>query len=457
MIVRLANFWCFIFVFFNNEKNSHMNLYFSKLFQKEVHDGRQDKFEIKESERQSWLSLAMIWTGSMICIPCLMIGGVIGTGLSLREVVLAVLAGYGIVCIYMCLVGMESCDTGMPTVSMASSVLGKKGAQFIISLMLAIACVGWFGIQSAVCGESFSVMIAGITGFEIPSWISSIFWGIVMLLTAVYGYNGLKILNFIAVPALVIVLVYSMILAFSSGGLETVMSFVPASRMSFISAVSMVVASFALGGVISGDYSRYARSRKDVVKSTVLGVFPSGMVMMLIGAILSIVTGQYDISLVLAAVGVPALGLVALVLATWTTNVTNAYSGGLAVSNLFNGGEDKFRISCAVAGLIGTVLAAVGLLSKFEFFLNILSALIPPIAGVMIASYWIVGKGRKENLVQKEGWYLPGIIAFAVGALVAYITGNIAVFFIGPVNGIVVSMVVYIILVNVMDKGEIRK
>lgn len=227
--------------------------------------------------------------------------------------------------------------------------------------------------------------------------------------------------------------------------------------MPFISAVSMVVASFALGGVISGDYSRYAKSRKDVVKSTVLGVFPSGMVMMLIGAILSIVTGQYDISLVLAAVGVPALGLVALVLATWTTNVTNAYSGGLAVSNLFNGGEDKFRISCAVAGLIGTVLAAVGLLSKFEFFLNILSALIPPIAGVMIASYWIVGKGRKENLVQKEGWYLPGIIAFAVGALVAYITGNIAVFFIGPVNGIVVSMVVYIILVNVMDKGEIRK
>lgn len=41
MIVRLANYWCFIFVFFNNEKNSHMNLYFSKLFQKEVHDGRQ--------------------------------------------------------------------------------------------------------------------------------------------------------------------------------------------------------------------------------------------------------------------------------------------------------------------------------------------------------------------------------------------------------------------------------
>ena len=415
----------------------------------------EDKYEIKESERQSWLSLAMIWTGSMICIPCLMIGGVLGAGLSLSGVILAVLVGYGIVCLYMCLVGMESCDTGLPTVSMASAVLGEKGAQFIISLMLAIACVGWFGIQSAVCGESFSAMVAGFTGFEIPSWISSIFWGLVMLLTAVYGYNGLKILNFIAVPALLIVLAYSMFLALSGGGLETIKTFSPSSQMSFISAVSMVVASFALGGVISGDYSRYAKSRKDVVKSTVLGVFPSGMVMMLIGAILSIVTGQYDISLVLAAVGVPALGLVALVLATWTTNVTNAYSGGLAVSNLFGFGEDRFKVSCAVAGVIGTILAAAGLLSEFEFFLNILSALIPPIAGVMIASYWILGKGRKENLRQKEGWYIPGIISFAAGAVVAYVTGSIAVFLIGPVNGIAVSMIVYVVLEKTMKKGEV--
>ena len=411
-------------------------------------------YEIRDDERQSWLSLAMIWTGSMICIPCLMIGGVLGTGLSLVQVVLAVLVGYGIVCAYMCLVGMESCDTGLPTVSMASGVLGTKGAQFIISLMLAIACIGWFGIQSAVCGESFSTMVSSMSGIDIPVWASSIFWGIVMLLTAAYGYKGLKILNYVAVPALVIVLAYAMILAFLSGGLEAVVSFQPTSRMGFIPAVSMVVASFALGGVISGDYSRYAKSRGDVVRSTLLGVFPSGMVMMLIGSILSIVTGQYDVSLVLAAVGVPALGLVALVLATWTTNVTNAYSGGLSMSNLFGFGEDRFRITTVIAGAIGTVLAAVGLLSRFEAFLNILSALIPPIAGVMIGSYWIVGKGRRENLVAKEGWYWPGIVAFAIGAVVAYITGNVVPVLIGPVNGIVVSM----LLIVVFEKaGSVKR
>ena len=72
----------------------------------------------------------------------------------------------------------------------------------------------------------------------------------------------------------------------------------------------------------------------------------------------------------------------------------------------------------------------------------------------MIASYWIIGKGRKENLVQKEGWYLPGILAFGAGAVVAYVTGNIAVFFIGPVNGIAVSMLCFVIFEKIKNKGE---
>ena len=40
-------------------------------------------FKIEESQRQSWLSIAAVWAGGMICVPCLMIGGVLaGGGLS---------------------------------------------------------------------------------------------------------------------------------------------------------------------------------------------------------------------------------------------------------------------------------------------------------------------------------------------------------------------------------------
>ena len=62
----------------------------------------------------------------------------------------------------------------------------------------------------------------------------------------------------------------------------------------------MVVASFALGGLISADYCRFAKNRGDVVKSSIVGVIPAGLFMLLTGGVMSIVTGQYDISIILS-------------------------------------------------------------------------------------------------------------------------------------------------------------
>ena len=144
-------------------------------------------------------------------------------------------------------------------------------------------------------------------------------------------FKGLKWLNYIAVPLLVIVCLYGLIAGIvTNDGGSAITNYAPENSSGMVFGISMVVASFALGGVISADYCRFAKSRSDVVKSSVVGVIPAGLFMLLTGALMSIVTGQYDISAILASLGVPFVGLVALVLATWTTNVTNAYSGGLA-------------------------------------------------------------------------------------------------------------------------------
>ena len=128
----------------------------------------------------------------MICVPALMIGGMIGGGLSLGGSVLAIVVGYVLVCLFMSFMGMLACDTGLPTAVMAGGALGEKGAKYIISTILAISCVGWFGIQAAVCGASFSSMFGGMTGLNIPVWVSSVVWGIIMLLTACFRFSGLK-------------------------------------------------------------------------------------------------------------------------------------------------------------------------------------------------------------------------------------------------------------------------
>lgn len=432
-------------------------------------------FEIKAEQRQSWTSIAMVWAGGMICVPCLMVGGVLSSGgLSLVEIILSILIGYGLICAYMIFIGMQACDTGLPVSVMAEGALGKQGARYIISTILAIACIGWFGIQSATCGSAFASMISSMMGQTAPSnamvIVCTIVWGVIMLITACAGFKGLKWLNYVAVPLLVIVCLYGIIAGIAAhGGGAAIANYAPAQSSGLVFGISMTVASFALGGVISADYCRYAKNRGDVVKSSIVGVIPAGLFMLLTGAIMSIVTGLYDISAILANLGVPILGLVALVLATWTTNVTNAYSGGLALSNLLGFDESKFKITTGIAGALGTLLAAFGLLNAFQGFLSLMSGLIPSLAGVIIAHYWIICKGKRENFKLGGAISAAGLISYLVGAIVACITGGTFAnfpglvaampflnvpFFVGPVNGIVVSLVLYVILAKLMPKKD---
>ena len=428
---------------------------------------KQSGFEIQAEQRQSWQSIALVWAGGMICVPCLMVGGVLsGGGLPLPHIVAAILIGYGLICAYMIFIGMAACDTGLPVSVLAEGALGRKGARYIISTLLAIACVGWFGIQSATCGQAFAAMAADMLGLGEASpamvVVSSIVWGVIMLVTACAGFKGLKWLNYLAVPLLVAVCLYGLIAGIvRNDGASAIAAYAPAQSAGMVFGISMVVASFALGGVISADYCRFAKSRADVVKSSIAGVIPAGLFMLLTGALMSIVTGQYDISAILASLGVPLFGLIALVLATWTTNVTNAYSGGLALSNLLGFDERKFKVTTGIAGGIGTLLAAFGLLNAFQGFLSLMSALIPPLAGVIIAGYWVVGRGRVDCFQRRDGFSAPGVIAFLAGAVLACVTGGTFAsfpalvaaapwlnlpFFVGPVNGIVVSLVLYVVL-----------
>mgnify|MGYP003623626999 CR=1 FL=1 len=78
------------------------------------------------------------------------------------------------------------------------------------------------------------------------------------------------------------------------------------------------------------------------------------------------------------------------------------------------------------------------------------SSFIPPVAGVIIAGYWIIGKGKPENFHSLPGVNPAGVIAFVLGAAVAWVTANVLPFFSGPINGIVVSLVAYVVLNKLM-------
>ncbi|MFZ5646365.1 MAG: cytosine permease [Bacillota bacterium] len=402
--------------------------------------------QISREDRQPWYSIALIWIGVMICVPALMVGGALITGLSLANAILAGIIGYTIIVAYMSFQGMQGADLGMPTVVNASSAFGVAGARVLISFFLGFGCLGWFGVQANVCGSAFSSIINSWVGLNIPIWLSSLFWGVIMLATAIIGFNALKYLNYIAVPALVILCIYGTYVSISKFGTQLLASYQPPAPFAFVQGIAITVGMFAVGGVLASDYSRYARNRKDAVLSSVLGVWPTGVLLLIMGAVMAVVAGSHDITTVLSKIGVPMVGLIILILATWTTNAINAYSGGLAITSLFNLGDDKRALATGIAGGIGTMLAVAGIINHFISYLMLLTSCIPPIAGVMMADYWIVRKGMASRWSRYPGVNWAGVVSLALGVIAA----NVISAGIASINGIIVSMVCYLVIAAVV-------
>lgn len=398
--------------------------------------------EIPREERQPWYSIAMIWIGVMICVPALMTGGALVSGLPLGKAILAAVIGYTIVILIMVFTGMQGADLGRPTAVIARSAFGVVGSRIIISLILVIGTIGWFGVQSNVAGAAFSSIVKSWLNVDISVPLSSLIWGIIMLTTAIVGYKALEYLNYIAVPSLFLLSVYGTYISITRFGLENLSHYQPQNPFPFLQGVAMAVGTFAVGATIAADYSRYAKSRGDAVLSSAVGVWPAGVGMIAMGAIMSVVAGTYDITQVLSSLGLSAVALIVLILATWTTNTVNAYSGGLAITNMFNLSGEKRALATAVAGLLGTVLAVGGILNYFMDWLIILTSAIPPVAGALIADYWIIRGANPEKWREHPGINWAGILAWIIGFIGALkISWGIA-----PINGIILSMVVYYIL-----------
>ncbi len=404
--------------------------------------------EIPKDERSPWYSIALIWTGVMICIPALMIGGALVTGLPLGNAILAGIIGYTIVVAYMVFIGMQGADLGRPTAVLARASFGEVGARIVISLIIAVSLIGWFGVQANIAGAAFSSILKSWLGIHFSVPLSSFIWGIIMLTTAIVGYKALEYLNYVAVPSLLILALYGTYVSLTRFGLGNLSKYQPPHPFSLLQGIALTVGTFAVGATIAADYSRYARSRRDAVLSSVFGVWPAGILMLSMGAVMSVVAGTYDITQVLSKLGLSAIALIILILATWTTNTINAYSGGLAITNMFNLSGEKRALATAVAGILGTILAVAGILNYFIKWLTILTATIPPVAGVLIADYWIMRRAKPESWREYPGVNWAGIVAWILGSLAAIkISWGIA-----PINGIITAIVVYYILYRVIGE-----
>ena len=385
-----------------------------------------------------WYSLAGIWFGGIVSVPALLVGSTLIASLSFNYSIWAGLIGFSFVILFMSLVSIAAVEKRKATVSLAASSFGENGAKLIVGLVIGLSTLGWFGIQSNIAGASFSKILVEMNGPEIPIWLSSVFWGSIMVLTAVFGFKYLKLLNYIAVPAIIVLLVYGMVITFKTHSFEEVLNFTPKEKMPLLQAIGFTIGFISVGGVISPDYNRFAATKKDAILGSLLGVIPSALCLLAIGAILAITQGTYDIVEIFSSLGFPFLAMSILILATWTSNVINIYSSGLAFNNLFNRGDENRSKTTLIVGAFGILLAALGVLSHFMSFISLLTITITPIAGVMISDYFI-SQTYKED-AQKINW--KGIFSWMSGVILMLSMSSE----IKNIMGIISAAIVYYIL-----------
>lgn len=407
--------------------------------------------EVPQSEKKSWPAIAFIWAGNVICVPALLCGSMISAGLSFKDSIISMFIGYAITVVLMMFIAAQAANTGRPAVVGVSRALGTRGSQFSVSLIIAVSCTGWYAYNNIICSESFCSLMRSV-GFDFPQWLACIILGGIMLLTAFYGIGLTKFLNVITVPLLLIFLIYGTIIVLTDGGVAKISAYTPAEPMPMIVGITMSVGGFIQGAVTAGDYNRYSKNGKSAALSCVFGIVPCGIGALACGAIMAICTGNSDITVMFASVGMPVIGLIVLILATWTTNVGNAYSAGIAAVAVFKLKDDKRAMITAICGIAGILLSLGGIINYFVAFLSWLSYLTTPICAILIADYWILGKGDAKSWRPFEGVNWMGIISWLIGSVVT----RFDTFFIPEIIGIIVTIIIYVVLCKVVKNPKLN-
>lgn len=403
--------------------------------------------QVASEEKKGWIEMAFLHAGVMISVPSMLIGGLLASAMPLTQALLAGCIGYALVTVFTCLGGMEGSDLSVPACVILQSSYGKAGSRYLNSLFFTVSMLGWFGVNTAVCGSAFTNMMANAFGIHVPEVVSILIWGTIMLVTAVYGINAIGKINTLAVPALLIVCVVGCYLALRNNGTAN-LNAQTETTMTLVQGITLTTGFMSMQTMTVADFSRYQKDRGDTLKSTILGVLPAGLLMLVIGILMAKAVGQYDVSQVLCDVGLPILGMVVLILAAWTTNTSNAYLAGINLVNILKLKDEKRAMVTLISGAIGTILAVLGIMNQFEGFITWLGAAFAPMSGVMLSDYWLLRKGKAENWAPSEGFAWYGIVSWLAGfVLNIFVTDGLVL-----VQSIALSGLLYYVLCKALKK-----
>lgn len=393
---------------------------------------------VPPEEKRSWLSVMLVQAGAQLAVTSMMLGSLLAMCMSFTTTLIVGAVGYILVTICLALVGVIGTKLRVPTCMVPASSFGEKGAQFFISIVFTFCLLAWFSMQNTICGEAFAGMMKEGFGIDFPVIPSILMWGFIMMITSIIGFGAMDVMNRIGLPILLVFMVIGCIIAVNRADNPGELLAAAPGGMSVIEGLGLVVGFSAFAYTVSPDCTRYQKTVKETVLANGLGIGGGGYLMLVMGALLTKIANEYDLSVIMLKLGFPIIGMIVLIILIWTSNVTNIWSGGLNAVMMFNL-HDKYRwLISAILGVIGTVASAFGLFDNLSSFIDMLSVVFMPISGVFIADFYILCKSDAKNWKTYPGVNWRGFAAMIVGGVVCYLLMNTTGF-----NGVIGGVVAF--------------
>jgi NCS1 family nucleobase:cation symporter-1 len=405
-------------------------------------------------EKRSWgtYNYASLWVAMSVCIPTYMLAsGLIAGGMNWWQAIGTILLGNLIVLIPMLLNAHAGTKYGIPFPVFVRASFGVRGANIPAVLRALVAC-GWFGIQTWIGGQAIytmaKILAPGLADNAAALWICFFaFWGLNMAVIW-RGIETIKFLEGIGAPFMLgIGLLMLWWITGKAGGLGPVLSAPSKFRSTgefmrfFIPSLTGMVGFWATVALNIPDFTRYAKSQKAQAWGQAMGLPAAMTLYSFIGVAVTsasaVLFGEpiWDPVALLARFNQPMVALIALIALLVATLNTNVAANVVSPSNDFSNLNPRlisFRTGGLITGVIGICMMPWKLLSDFSAYifgwLVGYSGLLGPIAGVMIADYFVVRRARLalDDLYRRGGIYeyengvnWRAVAALAIGAAVA--------------------------------------
>ena len=371
-----------------------------------------------------WFSMSMEVTTYMLA------SSLIAGGMNWWEAVLTILLGNLIVLIPMLLNAHAGAKYGIPFPVFVRASFGTRGANIPAMLRAVVAC-GWFGIQSWIGGQSIAAMVGvlspALAGSQQVLWICFLGFWLLNMLVVWRGVESIRFLQSFSAPFLLVMsLALLAYMTHKAGGFGPMLA-APSQFATrgaffhfFFPMLTAMVGYWATLSLNIPDFTRYAKNQDAQIVGQAFGLPVAMTLYSFIGiactSASTVVFGEaiWSPITLLGRFHQPVIAFVALIsILTATLNV-NIGANVVSPSNDFSNLAPKyisFRTGGLITGFLGLAMMPWKLMASFGTYifgwLVGYSGLLGPVAGIMVADYFLLRHRHLEvaELYKRNGLY----------------------------------------------------